>query len=275
MNKSDVDDICVQGVLVAAQEKAWSIDAEAAFTLAQIIHPFVEKGEVTIASAIEIAINYYYDGPMVQEMLTPGSSDGEMLWQEWRTYMLHLALVKQLNTEQAEDLVQEIYIRTTSALKNFRFASRLKTYFHGIFINCYRRWIRDIKGVERHEMLLPTGDDSGEDEEKKSVAIPDRRPLPETSTVQELQDTHIQHFVEQEIRKIVDSNTYQILYYYYWEQTFIDPVTCKQKKWTDEAIGKSLGLSLNTVTSKRRRALERFSNHPPLQAIWVELLDRH
>jgi hypothetical protein len=57
------------------------------------------------------------------------------------------------------------------------------------------------------------------------------------------------------------------------EETYIDEQTGETKKWTDEAIGERLGKPTNTVTSKRRRALQRLKNHPRLKRVFENLVD--
>ncbi|MEZ4617107.1 MAG: hypothetical protein R2867_16590 [Caldilineaceae bacterium] len=113
----------------------------------------------------QIAINYFYDGPMVAAMQS-NDGTGEALWVEWRTYMVSLANSKGLYGDLADELAQEAYIQTVRALGNFRFGSRLKTYFCGIFLNCYRHWARSNRGRTAREATLPVGetDESGEEQ---------------------------------------------------------------------------------------------------------------
>jgi len=97
----------------------------------------------------------YHDGPMVEAMRA-NSADGQELWRDWRAYMVSLANSRGIYGDTAEELAQDAYLQTERALANFRFGSRLKTYFCGIFLNCYRHWARSNKSPgAREEELTP------------------------------------------------------------------------------------------------------------------------
>jgi hypothetical protein len=65
----------------------------------------------------------------------------------------------------------------------------------------------------------------------------------------------------------------EILRLYYLEETFCQAPGGKEQRWTDLAIGDHLGMPLNTVTSRRFRALKRIKRHKYLAARLAELLD--
>ncbi|MEZ4617106.1 MAG: hypothetical protein R2867_16585 [Caldilineaceae bacterium] len=58
--------------------------------------------------------------------------------------------------------------------------------------------------------------------------------------------------------------------WYYVEQRFVDE-NGNEQKWTDDNIGQQLNMPLNTVTSRRLRAVRRLKNHPRLQELFTEL----
>lgn len=254
--------------LAATQQ--WSlIDADVA-ALANAISPFVAQEEDPTETKItKIALNYYHDGPMFEAMRTPNDTEGEQLWAEWRAYMVSLANNKGLYGEVAEELAQEVYLQTARALEKFRFGSRLKTYFCGIFINCYRHWARSNKSQTQHEKVLAPWEGE-ETQEAHQDWLVDDTPQPEEAVLERVHGGQVARLVHDEILKLTKSQDFQILRWYYVDQRFIDKAGNLQK-WTDEAIGQELDMPLNTVTSRRLRAVRRLKKHPRLQELFYEL----
>ncbi|MEZ4683376.1 MAG: hypothetical protein R2932_55130 [Caldilineaceae bacterium] len=148
------------------ESQGWCLTSADRAALVTALMPLVaQEAQPTPAAVRQIAINYFYDGPMVAAMQS-NDGTGEALWVEWRTYMVSLANSKGLYGDLADELAQEAYIQTVRALGNFRFGSRLKTYFCGIFLNCYRHWARSNRGRTAREATLPVGetDESGEEQ---------------------------------------------------------------------------------------------------------------
>lgn len=212
--------------------------------------------------------NYYREGPMVEEMLTPGSADGERLWGEWRAYIWRIARYhKTLPPEKADDLVQTAFFQMRRALSNFRFESSLKTYYWNVFSNCYKQWLRDHRAAV--EVELNTTDEEG-DEDAAGLKLPAPGPGP----VEEILQREMQELITRRISAIVGSRDYTVLSLYYLERDYIDPQTQEKKKWTDKAIGARLGgVPLNTVTAWRLNALRRVRQHPGMAERLRELLD--
>ena len=89
----------------------------------------------------------------------------------------------------------------------------------------------------------------------------------------EIENDAIRFLVNQEIQKIVKTEDYQILYWYYIEQYTVDSYTKSIIKWTDKEIGEQLEMPLNTVTARRTRALARLRQSHRLQQLFQDLLD--
>ncbi|MCB0085065.1 MAG: sigma-70 family RNA polymerase sigma factor [Caldilineaceae bacterium] len=267
MKRSDLTDVV--HTTVAAQQ--WPLTPADCDALTAAVAPFVAQEERPTASTVQrIVINYYHDGPMVEAMRAPGQT-GEALWQEWRAYMVSLANSKGIYGEAADDLAQEAYLQTVRALANFRFGSRLKTYFCGIFLNCYRHWVRSATRQDAHEEGLPI-DDGDEQAEERLPWLVDQEAPPEEAVVTQMHGGQIATLVHEEIAKLTKSQDLQILRWYYVEQRFVDAEGTEQK-WTDDRIGQQLDLPLNTVTSRRLRAVRRLKNHPRLQELFAELTE--
>jgi RNA polymerase sigma factor (sigma-70 family) len=260
---------CRQVVQDVAHTQGWRLSVAGIGALTEAILPHVQhSADSTVRTIQKIALNYYLDGPMVQQMCIAGTPEGERLWTEWRGYMLSLARAKGLSAENAEELAQTVYLQAAKALRTFHFGSRLKTYFCGIFINCFRYWARTNQSIEQREQaLLVEGYDL---EEATTFTKLDKYPSPEEQVIEQLQNTQIQSLVRQEIQKIINSEDFQILYRYYVEKNFIDN-NGQQHKWTDKEISEHLELPLNTITSRRLRAVQRLKHNAHLRTMWTQL----
>lgn len=265
-------DLCLLSVHSLAAARGWQLGAAGEAALASAIIAFVEQIDDPDATAIErVALNFYLDGPMVQQMLADAAPDCARLWADWRSYMISLARARGLATHEADDLAQDAWLETRKALPAFRFGSRLKTYFAGIFLNCYRRRMRETGRLNRREAELNEPDD--EHEEQPQLELVDPAPSPEEQVIETVQRSQIGALVAGEIQKIVTSEDFQILYWYYVEKTFAEPGADKQQRWTDRAIGERLEMPLNTVTSRRTRALKRLQQNELLADAFARLVE--
>jgi RNA polymerase sigma factor (sigma-70 family) len=270
-NQPVLEERCRQAVTELAHEQGWHMPPQGLAALTAAILPFVEAvADQSIPSIQRIALNYYQDGPMVQQMCTAGSHDGERLWADWRAYMVSLARGRGLSPEQAEELAQDVYLQTAKALPHFLFGSRLKTYFCGIFINCYRHWLRTAQRVEQREQALPV--ESEHDENHPLHQLTDGRPPPEVEVVERGLSAQLGNLVAAELQKILNSQDFQILYLYYGEGTFTNSAG-QTHKWTDKIIGEQMGMPLNTVTARRLRALQRLKSNVQLRTKFALLID--
>lgn len=59
------------------------------------------------------------------------------------------------NTQQAEELTQEAFLKAWRALPAFAFKSTMKTWVYAVALNTARDWLR-AHGGRRHEALAPT-----------------------------------------------------------------------------------------------------------------------
>jgi RNA polymerase sigma factor (sigma-70 family) len=263
--------LCRQAVMEVAQQERWRLSPAGHDALAAAILPFVTQApDVDLRMAQRIALNYYLDGPMVQQMAERRTVDGDRLWREWRVYILSLARSKGLAEEEAEELAQEVYVQTARALQTFRFGSRLKTYFFGIFLNCYRRWVRTAVTETQREQ--PLEDDHDDEDGGNGPQFVDPGATPEQEALAGDHHSRLRELVRQEVQKIIHSEDFQILYWYYVEKSYVDAATNDSVKWTDKVIGERLGMPLNTVTSRRIRALQRLQRNAHLRALFAEAL---
>lgn len=272
MERSDLTKL----VFAIIKEEQWPLHEADGEALVAAVTPFLPSEDQPTPSAIKrVVVNYYFDGPMVEAMRGSDPS-GEVLWAEWRAYMVSLANSKGIYGDAAEDLAQETYLQTVRALSSFRFGSRLKTYFCGIFLNCYRHWVRSAKRQGSHEESLlsyETDDDSTDNTiEERLPWLVDQSAQPQEIVIEQVHGGQIATLVNDEIAKITKSQDFQILRWYYGEQRFVDEEGNEQK-WTDDAIGRHLDMPLNTVTSRRLRAVRRLKNHPRLQELFAELTE--
>ena len=274
MASQSLEDRCYQIVQDLAREKGWQFPPEGIEALAAAILPFVQRASDSGARMIRtIALNYYQEGPMVQQMLAKGSADGERLWGEWRNYFARVARGRGIPDEGIENVAQDTWIQSSRALHTFRFESQLKSFLSKVCINCCHQWFRAKVPIELIEVPLER---EGPDGEIQKPDIPGKSPSPEALVLKQEQNAEIKKLVEKEIGKIVKSEDFQILYWYYVDETYIDENTREKKKWTDRAIGERLGMSLSAVTARRWRArkriLEYVRDHPGLGEKIRELL---
>ena len=259
MTHNSLHDQCLQAVHDLVQQHSWPLSMEGMVALVEAILPLIADLTECDAHTIQtLADNYYHDGPMVQQMCDHNSSQHERLWGEWRTYMVKVARSKGMTDEEAVGLVQTLYIETQSALLRFSYRCRLSTYFYGIFNNHFARWVqrrkrvRDKEGVELEE-------------NREAGPVVD---APDDAIIQD----ELRRLVREEVQKMLSGEVYQILYLYYVEQTYLDPETNIVHKWTDKAIGAALDLPLNTVTTKRTRALRHLRQHPKLAQLFQDMI---
>ncbi len=274
MASQALEDRCHQIVQDLAREEGWQLPPAGIEALAAAILPFVQRASAPDVCMIRrIVWNYYREGPMVQQMLTKGSADGERLWGEWRNYFARVARGRGIPDESVQDVAQDTWMQGSRALRAFRFESQLKSFLSRVCINCCHQWFRAKVPMELIEV---PPEREGADEEIQESDIPDKSSSPEALVLKQEQNAEIKKLVEKEIGKIVKSEDFQILCWYYGERTYVDEKTRENKKWTDTAIGKRLGMSLSAVTARRWRArqhiLEYIRDHPGLGEKIRELL---
>ena len=130
--------------------------------------------------------------------------------------------------------------------------------------------VRSTKRQESHEAILLSHEE--DEHEERLPWLVDAAAQPEETVVAQLHGGQIAQLVQAEISKIIKSQDFQILRWYYVEQRFIDEEGNEQK-WTDDHIGRRLNMPLNTVTSRRLRAIQRLKKQPQLQALFGELAE--
>ena len=258
MERQALYELCRQVAHALAHEQGWTLVPSGLHDWIEAVFSFAQTAPDPTPQTIRIiALNYNLDGPRVQQMLMPDSVLGNALWTEWRTHVLKIAATKKLALQDDEDLVQAVYLETLKALPTFRFQARLNTYFVAIFNRQYSKWLQQQMKVRQTDLT------------EESPAEP---ALVANASTEQVERDEIYRLVKQEITKILNSTDYQILHWYYVEESYDDPVTREQKKWTDKAIGEKLEMPLDTITARRRRALQRLRQSPRL-AQWAALFN--
>jgi RNA polymerase sigma-70 factor (ECF subfamily) len=114
------------------------------------------------------------------------------------------------NREQAEELVQDSFVRAFRSLDTFRGDSRFGTWFHRIVYNaCMTRVIR---GRERDG----TAGAGGAEEEPEEVAAPEE----ETDLLKKLEDAELQTLLSRAIERLPEKQKTAITLFYVQEMTY-------------------------------------------------------
>lgn len=260
---------CLRCVGELASSEGWPLSPADIERLANDILPYVQQLKEATPKAIQqIAHHYRQDGPMVQAMLRQESADGERLWRQWRSFFLRLAAQKGVFGKDAEDLVQVACERSVRGLAGFGFQSSLKTWMSSLFVNCYLSWLREKKALKRQARRQV----SIEAETERGQPIDELIPMEGPSLEERQEKKDLGELLDAEIERMLKSDDVTILYLYYVERQYVDERTGELRKWTDEEIGRRLNLPRNTVTSKRKRALERLRQNKVIRALAYEIL---
>jgi RNA polymerase sigma factor (sigma-70 family) len=252
-----------------ASSEGWPLSPADIERLANDVLPYVQQLKEATPKAIQqIAHHYRQDGPMVRAMLREGSADGERLWRQWRAFFLRLAAQKGVFGKDAEDLAQIACERALRGLARFGFRSSLKTWMSSLFVNCYLSWIRHKKALKRQV----TRQVSLEAETEKGQPIAELIHGSGPSLEERQERRELRGLLDAEIDRLLKSDDVTILRLYYVERQYVDERTGEPRKWTDEAIGRKLDLPRNTITSKRRRALERLRQNRAIRDLAYEIL---
>ncbi|MCB0063526.1 MAG: sigma-70 family RNA polymerase sigma factor [Caldilineaceae bacterium] len=228
----------------------WKLTDQETAILAKRVLPYVlaSSDRLTSDDAIgTVIVNYYVEGPMVQAMLTKDAVDHEELWTRWREYMLNVARSKGLIEDDAEELVQAVYFDARKGLTQYRYESTLSAYFFSIFTNRFRGWLRRMRKSPKEKPLDPP------------KRTDDRLELVDTAInfAEEMVDAdylaEIVNYVKQEIVQLTSTEDFEILYYSYVEQSYVDNAN-NVVKLTDAVLARMYGMTINGITAKRLRA---------------------
>lgn len=259
MDSQTLRNQCQQVVEELVHTEQWPLPADGIGAFVDAILPFLQSDPaVTFVEIRTVALHYQMDGPTVQQMCMLNSSQGEGLWAAWREQMQKAAQKEGLSAEDAEDFVQQIFPEVRRALDKFKFKASLKTFFAAIFRRQFAKWLQ----TQKYQRI-------------QAETLGEEVPVPAASatTAAAVEKAAVHSLIRQEIQKILKSEDYQILYWYYVEEDTVDPVTKEVIKWTDKEIGERLGMPLNTVTARRTRALARLRRHHRLRQLFQDLLE--
>jgi len=260
---------CVQRV--AAAER-WPLPPEGIHLLASRILPHVIALSPTDDATIELVARHYYeDGPRVEVMLSQGSENARQ-WSDVHAFFLQLAHRYKIEGIEPQDVAQEACARAIAGLRGYHFTASLSTWLFTVFRNTRYSILRRQRAKKRRPAALRHPESEGaeavppaivsldtiqEDQTALCELIPDES----TSTPEALAvATDMRERVMTVLEQLLGAIDVRILRLYYW------------KGWTDREIASSLGWPLNTVTSRRRRAIIRLRRDPTLRALAEEWL---
>lgn len=142
--------------------------------------------------------------------------------------------------QEAEDLVQDTFIRALHGMKQFKGRSTISTWLYRIAVNTWKNRIRYQSRRKFNLHLSLSGNNTGEEEEK-DIDIPEQKPSPMTQL--ERKDTDEQ--VVDALNKMKEE-----------DKSIIILRDIEQKSYED--IADVLGLNLGTVKSRLSRARDAF-----------------
>lgn len=109
-----------------------------------------------------------------------------------RSHFVRLARRVTPCAEEAEDIVQDAFLRAYRSLPNFRGQARMTTWLHAIVQNSVREWLRQNRGP----VLLPL--ERPGDPEGAPLEVPDPRQTPEETYAQ----SEVQRLMLDEMEKL-------------------------------------------------------------------------
>ncbi|MEZ4660175.1 MAG: sigma-70 family RNA polymerase sigma factor [Caldilineaceae bacterium] len=257
METENIEHLVWRAIQTLDEAQGWRLTPADQEALCRAVAPLISAEAASSLERMQIVVhNYYCDGPAVNAMLTAGSPEGEALWSQWYEQIAKSAAKKGLAEADALDLVHSTFFHMQRALQNFKFESRLTTYWHAVFNNRFCKWLEQKKRRPQPDEI-----------QEELTPAAQHQPLADT-----ILNNEIAELVHGELQALLKSTDYIILSLYYIEQTFIDADSGEQKRWTDAEIGNHLAMPLNTITARRTRALKRLRENPRLAELFRSLL---
>ncbi|MEM7131546.1 MAG: sigma-70 family RNA polymerase sigma factor [Chloroflexota bacterium] len=251
---------CLHLVQMLASQNQWRYSATEMEFFADAIFSYAKSiDEIDDAVICKIICNYRKEGADVMEMLTPDAPRHENLWQQWQEQVVLWLRKKGAEKSELDDLVQDIYLQMPKALAAFKFRSKLSTYFCSVAENHYfMRLRKKNRSVERPANGL----------DSLNIQLADSGLTPEDKVILEERRLLLLTYLQE----ILKESTFQIIYLYYFEQTYIDPETRNLARWTDKAIAAKLELSDKAVESRRARTVKKLIENSWLIELLFEIL---
>lgn len=251
---------CRQIAVELNQTEAWGLPPEALDDLSQRVLPFVAP-ESSSAELTQVIRNYFYDGPQVEVMAQLGHPEGERCWEAIRAWFVQQAARYGVDSLDVEDVAQEAWRKAREKLGSFAFRSRLRTWLRRIILYTCLDWRRS-----RREEIAPLPLDPLEAVTLKEFA--DSQAMsPEEAILQEERAL----LLELTLRRLLSYRDVQILRYTFLEPYGIERIgdVTRAFRWTDERIAQQVGLAPSSVSTIRKRILERLKSDPE----WARLIE--
>lgn len=157
------------------------------------------------------------------------------IYTDFNKYIYHLCLKLTRNTNEAEDLMQEVWVKVVRYEDNLQGVDHVKAWLTTITMNTFRDRYR--KNVRRSKYMM-------NQPEQLDVPILDLVPNNEVSTEEQIEKTEITKIVQEKMNKL-DSIYQKTLWYFYVDQYSLIEISTLMK------------VSVGTVKSRLFRAKAR------------------
>ena len=157
------------------------------------------------------------------------------IYNEFDRYIYHLCLKLTRNTIEAEDLMQEVWVKVVRYERNLAEVDHVKAWLTTITMNTFRDRYR--KSVRRSKYMMSQP-------ETLDVPILDLVPNNDLSTEEQIEKTEITKIVQEKIHEL-DAIYQKTLWYFYVDQYSLAEISALMK------------VSIGTVKSRLFRAKAR------------------
>lgn len=157
------------------------------------------------------------------------------IYEEYNRYIYHLCLKLTRNTTEAEDLMQEVWVKVVRNEESVAQVEHVKAWLTTITMNTFRDRYR--KNVRRSKYVMNQPD-------TLDVPILDLVPDTDLSTEEQIEKQEISHIVQSKMREL-DSIYQKTLWYFYVDQYSLAEISALMK------------VSVGTVKSRLFRAKAR------------------
>jgi RNA polymerase sigma factor (sigma-70 family) len=157
------------------------------------------------------------------------------IYEEYNRYIYHLCLKLTRNTTEAEDLMQEVWVKVVRYEKGMSEVDHLKAWLTTITMNTFRDRYRKTVRRSKYMMNQP---------EQLDVPVLDLVPTNEISVEDKIEKVEVSKIVQEKMQQL-DSIYQKTLWYFYVEQFSL------------AEISEVMKVSIGTVKSRLFRAKAR------------------
>lgn len=158
-----------------------------------------------------------------------------MIYEQFHRYIYHLCLKLTRNTAEAEDLMQEVWVKVIRYEQNIDSVEHIKAWLTTITMNTFRDRYR--KNVRRSKYMM-------NQPETLDVPLLDLVPANELLTEEQIEKVEISKIVQRKMREL-DAIYQKTLWYFYVDQYSLAEISTLMK------------VSIGTVKSRLFRAKAR------------------